>query len=76
MVYKAFLCLPKNVGRLIVSKQCTCSRRVHVEGHMNRVGLNLILVILEIIPIAIVVFFLSKKEHNAYLLQHNCLMIA
>jgi hypothetical protein len=31
----------------IVSKQCTCSRRVHIEGHMNRGGLNWILVILD-----------------------------
>ena len=23
----------------IVSKQCTCSRRVHIEGHMNRGGI-------------------------------------
>ena len=28
--------LPKNHMLFIVSKQCTCSRRVHIEGHMNR----------------------------------------
>jgi len=32
--------LPKNHMLLIVSKQCACSRPVHIEGHMNRVGLN------------------------------------
>jgi hypothetical protein len=31
----------------IVSKQCACSRRVHIEGHMNRVRLNWILVIMD-----------------------------
>jgi hypothetical protein len=31
----------------IVSKQCACSRRVHIECHMNRGGLNWILVILD-----------------------------
>ena len=31
---------PKNHMLFIVSKQCACSRRVHIEGHMNRVGLN------------------------------------
>jgi hypothetical protein len=28
--------LPKNHMLIIVSKQCACSRRVHIEGHMNR----------------------------------------
>ena len=28
--------LPKNHMLFIVSKQCTCSRWVHIEGHMNR----------------------------------------
>jgi hypothetical protein len=28
--------LPKNHMLLIVSKQCACSRRVNIEGHMNR----------------------------------------
>ena len=28
--------LPKNHMYFIVSKQCACSRRVHIEGHMNR----------------------------------------
>ena len=54
--------LPKNHMLFIFSKQCACSRRVHVEGHMNRVGLNLILVILEIIPITIVFYLFVKKR--------------
>jgi hypothetical protein len=28
--------LPKNHMLFIVSKQCACSRRVNIEGHMNR----------------------------------------
>ena len=28
--------LPKNHMLFIVSKQCACSRRAHIEGHMNR----------------------------------------
>jgi hypothetical protein len=28
--------LPKNHMLFIVSKQCACSRRVHIEAHMNR----------------------------------------
>ena len=39
--------LPKNHMLFIVSKQCACSRRVHIEGHMNRVGLNWIIVIMD-----------------------------
>jgi hypothetical protein len=39
--------LPNNHMLFIVSKQCACSRRVHIEGHMNRVGLNWILVIMD-----------------------------
>ena len=39
--------LPKNHMLFIVSKQCACSRWVHIEGHMNRVGLNWILVIMD-----------------------------
>ena len=35
------------IHMFIVSKQCACSRRVHIEGHMNRVGLNWILVIMD-----------------------------
>jgi hypothetical protein len=27
--------LPKNHRLFIVSKQCACSKRVHIEGHMN-----------------------------------------
>ena len=38
---------PKNHMLFIVSKQCACSRRVHIEVHMNRVGLNWILVIMD-----------------------------
>ena len=39
--------LPKNHKLFIVSKQCACSIRDHIEGHMNRVGLNWILVIMD-----------------------------
>ena len=39
--------LPKNHMLFIVSKHCACSRLVHIEGHMNRGGLNWILVILD-----------------------------
>jgi hypothetical protein len=39
--------LPKNHMLFIVSKQFACSRRVHIEGHMNRVGLNWIIVIVD-----------------------------
>jgi hypothetical protein len=61
----------------IDSKQCACSRRVHIEGHMNRGGLNWILVILDNnSDNNSFGSFLSKKEHKSYLLQHNCLMIA
>jgi hypothetical protein len=28
--------VPKNHMLFIVSKECACSRRVHIEGHMNR----------------------------------------
>ena len=38
--------LLKNRMLFIVSKQCACSKRFHIDGHMNRVGLNLILVIM------------------------------
>jgi hypothetical protein len=31
----------------IVSKQCACSRQAHIEGHMNRGGFILILVIMD-----------------------------
>jgi hypothetical protein len=39
--------LRKNHMLFIVSKQCACSRRVHIESHMNRVGLNWIFVIMD-----------------------------
>jgi hypothetical protein len=39
--------LPKNQMLFIVSKQCSCSRRVHIEGLVNRVGLNWIIVIMD-----------------------------
>ena len=39
--------LPKSHMWFIVSKQCTCSRQVHTESHMNRFGLNWILVIMD-----------------------------
>jgi hypothetical protein len=44
--------LPKNHMLFIVSKQCACSRRVHIEGHMNRFEF---LLSWTIIPIAIVI---------------------
>jgi hypothetical protein len=61
----------------IVSKYCACSRRLHIEGHMNRGRFIWI-------PVTLdnnsdndsFGSFLSKKEHKSYLLQHNCLMIA
>jgi hypothetical protein len=61
----------------IVSKQCACSRRVHIEGHMNRVGINcsefgnFVITFIEfmsswtIIPITIVFgLFCQKKNTN------------
>ena len=61
----------------IVSKQYACSRRAHIEGHMNRGGFIWILVILDNnSDNDSFGSFLSKKEHKSYLLQHNCLMIA
>jgi hypothetical protein len=69
--------LPKNHMLFIVFKQCACSRRVHIEGHMNRVGLNWILVIMDNnSDNDSFGSFLSKKKNKSYLLQHNCLMIA
>ena len=54
----------------IVSKQCACSKRVHIEVHMNRGGLNWILVILDNNSDNDRFWsFLSKKEHKSYLLQ-------
>ena len=70
--------LPNNHMLFIVSKQCAWSRRVHIEGHMNRVGLNWILVNMDNNSESDSLWsFLSKKkkEHKLYLLQHNCLMI-
>ena len=39
--------LPKSQMLFIVSKQCACWRRVHIEGYTNRVGLNWIFVIMD-----------------------------
>ena len=66
--------LPKNHMLFIVSKQCACSRRVH----MNRVGLYWILVIMDNNSDndSFGSFLSKKKEHKSYLLQHNYLMIA
>jgi hypothetical protein len=51
---------PKNHMLFIVSKQCACSRRVHIEGHMNRFEF---LLSWTIIPITIVLgLFLSKNR--------------
>ena len=61
----------------IVSKQCACSRRVHIEGHMNRGWFIWILVILDNnSDNDSFGSFLSRKEHKSYLLQNNCVMIA
>ena len=52
--------LPMNHMLFIVSKQCACSRRVHVEGHMNRFEF---LLSWTIIPITIVFgSFFSKNR--------------
>ena len=59
----------------IVSKQCAFSRRVLIEGHMNRVKLNWMLIILHnYSDNDSFGSFLSKKEHKSYILQHNCLI--
>ena len=72
-----FLLCPRTTCFFIVSKQCACSRRVHIEGHMNRDGFIWILVILDNnSDNDSFGSFLSKKTHKSYLLQHNCLMIA
>ena len=53
----------------IVSKQCACSRRVHIEGHMN---IFEFLFSWTIIPITIVLGLFCQKS---YLLQHNSVLI-
>ena len=50
--------LPKNHMLFIVSKQCACSKRVHIEGHMNRFEF---LLSWTIIPITIVLGFFCQK---------------
>jgi hypothetical protein len=50
--------LPKNHMLFIVSKQCACSRRVHIEGHMNRFEF---LLSWTIIPITIVLGLFCQK---------------
>ena len=50
--------LPKNHMLFIVSKQCACSRRVHIEGHMNRFEF---LFSWTIIPITIVLGLFFQK---------------
>jgi hypothetical protein len=50
--------LPKNHMLFIVSKQCACSRRVHIEGHMNRFEF---LLSRTIIPIMIVLGLFCQK---------------
>ena len=62
--------LPKNYMLFIVSKQCACSRRVHIEGHMNRFEF---LLSWTIIPITIVLGLFCKKK--SYLLQRNSVLI-
>ena len=51
--------LPKNHMLFFVSKQCACSRRVHIEEHMNRFEF---LLSWTIIPITIVLGLFSKKN--------------
>ena len=50
--------LPKNHMLFSVSKQCACSRRVHIEGHMNRFEF---LLSWTIIPITIVLGLFCQK---------------
>jgi hypothetical protein len=50
--------LPKNHMLFIVSKQCACSRRVHIEGHMNRFEF---LLSWTMIPITIVLGLFCQK---------------
>jgi hypothetical protein len=50
--------LPKNHMLFIVSKQCACSRRVHIESHMNRFEF---LLSWTIIPIMIVLGIFCQK---------------
>jgi hypothetical protein len=50
--------LPKNHMLFIVSKQCACPRRAHIEGHMNRFEF---LLSWTIIPKAIVLGLFYKK---------------
>jgi hypothetical protein len=57
-----FPLLPKNHVLFIVSKQCACSRRVHIEGHINRFEF---LLSWTIIPITIV---LGLLQHNSVLI--------
>jgi hypothetical protein len=61
--------LPNNHMLFIVSKQCACSRRVHIEGHMNRFEF---LSSRTIILITIVLGLFVKKS---YLLQYNSVLI-
>jgi hypothetical protein len=61
--------LPKHHMLFIVSKQCACSRRVHIEGHMNRFEF---LSSRTKILITIVLGIFVKKS---YLLQHNSVLI-
>ena len=50
--------LPKNHMLFIVSKQCACLRRVHIEGHMKRFEF---LLSWTIIPITIVLGLFCQK---------------
>ena len=50
--------LPKNHMLFIVSKQCACSRRVHIEGHMNKFEF---LLSWTIIPLMIVLGLFCQK---------------
>ena len=61
--------LHKNHMLFIVSKQCACSIRVHIEGHMNRFEYSHPTIIL--ITIVLGICFVKKS----YLLQHNSVLI-
>ena len=65
------LFFPKNHMLFIVSEQCACSRRVHIEGHMNKFEFLFSWTIILITISQFWVFFVKKS----YLLQHNSVLI-
>ena len=68
-LFHEFSLLPKNHMLFIVSKQCACSRRVHIGGHMHRFEYCHPTIIL--ITIVLGIFFVKKS----YLSQHNSVLI-